>query len=161
MNEICFVFINKERSVTFITPDWKMFDRKFILYIFFSCIPNISITLLHKAFLQYNSITKHVINSCLNVIVSRNLGGHVRITDERCFMNELQFHFRGIRGRSYNELDKRSEAVCIWTKLKEGCGCQTDKVAPQFSGSTDSKKQTFSRSVARWRCKGSLHEDTV
>jgi hypothetical protein len=33
-------------------------------------------------------------------------------------------------------------------KAEEGCGCQTDKVGPQFSGSTASEKQTFSRSVA-------------
>jgi hypothetical protein len=43
--------------------------------------------------------------------------------------------------------------------MNEGCGCQTDKAGPQFSGSTASKKQTFSRSLAllvtwrllRWR----------
>jgi hypothetical protein len=46
-------------------------------------------------------------------------------------------------------------------KPNEGCGCQTGKVGPQFSGSTASKKQTFSRFVACWRCEGSLHEDKV
>jgi hypothetical protein len=64
-----------------------MFDRKFILYIFFFYIPNSSITLLHKEFLQYNSITKGVINSCLNVIVSCTLGGHFH---EHRFMNGIQ-----------------------------------------------------------------------
>jgi hypothetical protein len=47
----------------------------------------------------------------------------------------------------------------LFCKLKEGCGCQTDKVGRQFSGSTAFKKHTFSRSVAllatwrllRWR----------
>jgi hypothetical protein len=73
--------------------------------IIFVYIPNISITPLHKAFLQYNSITQRVINFCLNVIVSCSLSSHIRITDEHCFMNELLFHFRGIRGHSYNELD--------------------------------------------------------
>jgi hypothetical protein len=33
-------------------------------------------------------------------------------------------------------------------EAEKGCGCQTDKVAPQFSSSTASKKQTFSRSLA-------------
>jgi hypothetical protein len=51
MNEICFVFINKEHSVTFITPDWEVFDRKLIFCVFFLNISNISVPLLHKAFL--------------------------------------------------------------------------------------------------------------
>jgi hypothetical protein len=36
----------------------------------------------------------------------------------------------------------------LFHKPNKGCGFQTDKVGPQFSGSTASKKQTFSRSVA-------------
>jgi hypothetical protein len=47
--------------------------------------------------------------------------------------------------------------------MNEGCGCQTDKVGPQFSGGTASKKQTFHNQGLWpcWRREGSLDEDTV
>jgi hypothetical protein len=149
-----------------------MFDRKFILYNFFLNSEKKKKILFFTTCFCSIIPSQRLINSCLDVIVSCTLGGHVHITDKCCFMNGLLFHFRRREGHSYNELNKWSKpmqakwqhcveilAVCIRMKSNEGCGCQTDKVRPQFSGSTASKKQTFSRSVAllatwrllRWR----------
>jgi hypothetical protein len=84
-------------------------EKCFIIYIihFSFYIPNILITLLHKAFLQYNSITKRVIISCLNVIVNCSLRGHVHITDHH-LMNELLFNFKELEVIAL--MNSRSEA---------------------------------------------------
>jgi hypothetical protein len=139
-----------------------MFAKKFILYIFFY-IQNISITLLHIAFLQYNSITMSV----ASVILNCSLGAHVHKRDHH-LMNELLFHFKELEvialmsSRSEVCTRKNSITVLIYQlSVYEQSRTKTDKVGLQFSGTTASKKQTFPRSVARWWHECSLEEDMV
>jgi hypothetical protein len=92
-------------------------------------------------------------NSCPNVIVNCNLGGHVRITDKCCFMNELLFHFRRrkviVIMNSISEASphKLNGSTVLKYQLSVYDRSQTKavvarliKVGPQFSGSTASKK---------------------
>jgi hypothetical protein len=135
-----------------------MSDRKFILYIFFYILNN-SITLVHKAFLQYNSITEHVINSCLNVIVSCTLGGHLGITDQHCFMNESCF----ISEKGDVIVLKRGSTVSkyqlsVWRKAVVA---RLMKLDPSFPAVQLLRNKHFQGLLPCWQRKGSLDEDTV
>jgi hypothetical protein len=73
-------------------------------------------------------------------------------------MNGAPVSFQTKEGLSYNELDKRSKLngstvlkyqLSVYERSRtKAVVARLIKVGPQFSGSTASKKQTFSRSVA-------------